>query len=154
MELFGQKITRKEALIGSGGVAGAAAVITALALWGDKPLTFEISSTNSCNSDHPTLVRNAAAVLNGFSSAEVTLLARERTHVGTTVQRQAAVFDIQQLTSTRSSGEVVFKDLNADELTCTTQTSKGDHLALSDKAEKMVGELNAAGVEVHFTNPD
>ncbi len=151
MELFGQKVTRKEALVGGGVVSGVAAVITALALWGDKPVTFEIRSTNSCDSDHPTFVRNTNTVLNGFSDAEVTLLARDGAGVGTPVQRQAAKYDIRQLAQSVSGNQTVLKNLSADELTCTVHTAKGDRLALSDKAEEIVGELKAAGVEVDLT---
>lgn len=147
MELYGQEITKKKALEGAGVVAGVAAVITALALWGGKMDTISISSKNLCQADNPTLVRNGGEVVRAFSKAGVTLAAEVNSASVPARQRNAARLVLKSISHHDGDG-LAFDGLTADNLICTVETSHGDRIGLTDESEKLLGEFAAAGINI------
>lgn len=151
MDILGRKITREETLKGSGVVAGAAALVTALALWGDKPLiTVGISVHGNCDPNLP-YIPNTNAVLSPLGEGETKLIGIVNDPSAPPAQRAIAKADLQMFTESKNSSEVIFKDLSANELTCKVEGKDGkEHLVPSDEAETMASRLRAAGVEISF----
>ncbi|HVO86862.1 MAG TPA: hypothetical protein VMT23_04055 [Candidatus Binatia bacterium] len=149
MELFGKQISRNEAAVCA--TVGLLAIggLVALDIWGGD--TIGISSKTLCQENSPMLVRSSGAAVRELSRAEIQLFARYQTGVGTAEQQAAAKLAVNTLGSKNDQGEVVLKPLDPDNLTCTVESKNGDLTGLSPQAEQMVGQLQAAGVEVDFS---